>query len=207
MSHRYGLHGRFLAWFMARKGGEYGVFVEARMRHLLGGLTGTLVEIGPGTGSNLRYLPRNLRIVGVEPNPFMHGYFLEEARAENRSVDLVQGVAESLPFPDGSVDAVLSTLVLCSVGKVDRVLGEVLRVLKPGGKFLFVEHVAAREGTWLRRVQGFIRPAWRRIGDGCEPDRTTEEDLLKAGFRELSLDRFAVPLLLVSPHIAGIAEK
>jgi ubiquinone/menaquinone biosynthesis C-methylase UbiE len=207
LSHRHSLHDRFLAWCMAREGGKYGAFVEARKRHLLAGLTGTLVEIGSGTGPNLRYLPRELRIVGVEPNPFMHSYFLEEARTENRSVDLVQGLAESLPFLDGSVDTVLSTLVLCSVEKTDRVLGEVLRVLRPGGKFLFVEHVAAGEGTLLHRVQRLIRPVWRRIGDGCEPDRTTEKELLRAGFREVSLERFAVPLPIVSPHIAGIAEK
>ncbi len=207
MPNRYGLQDRFLAWFMAREGGKYGALVEDRKRHLFQGLTGTLVEIGSGTGPNLRYLPRELRIVGVEPNPFMHSHFLQEARAHDRSADIVQGLAEALPFPNGSVDAVVSTLVLCSVGKIDRVLGELLRILKPGGKFIFVEHVAAEEGTWLRRVQGFIRPVWRRVGDGCEPDRTLEENLLKAGFREVSFRRFSVPLPIVSPHIAGIAEK
>jgi len=192
---------------MAREGGEYDALVEDRKRQLLGELTGTVVEIGPGTGPNLRYLPRNLRIVGIEPNPFMHGYFLREARDQDRSVDLVQGLAEALPFPNGSVDAVVSTLVLCSVGRIDKVLGELLRVLKPGGRFIFIEHVAAGEGTWLRRVQGFVRPLWRRVGDGCEPDRTMEEDLLTAGFRDVTFHRFAVPLPIVSPHIAGIAEK
>jgi ubiquinone/menaquinone biosynthesis C-methylase UbiE len=192
---------------MARGEGRYGALVETRKRRLLSDLTGTLVEIGPGTGPNLRFLPKKLRVVGVEPNPFMHRHFLEEARAEGRSAHLVQGVAESLPFPDQSIDTVLSTLVLCSVGRLDQVLDEVLRVLKPGGKFIFVEHVAAPEGSWLRRVQRFIRPAWRRIGDGCEPDRTMEEDLLRAGFRDVSFDRFALPLPIVSPHIAGVAEK
>jgi len=207
LSDHYGLHNRFLAWFMAREGGKYSALVEGRKRHLLGTLTGTLIEIGSGTGPNLRFFPRELRVVGIEPNPFMHRHFLEEARAENRSVELIQGVAEFLPFQDESVDAVLSTLVLCSVAEMDRVLGEILRVLKPGGKFLFVEHVAAMEGSWLRRVQRCIRPAWRKIGDGCEPDRTTEEDLLKAGFQKVSFDRFALPLPIVSPHIAGVAEK
>jgi ubiquinone/menaquinone biosynthesis C-methylase UbiE len=192
---------------MARGGGKYASFVEGRKRHLLGGLKGTLVEIGSGAGANLRYLPRELRVIGVEPNPFMHSHFLREARAADRSVQLVQGYGEALPFPDASVDAVLSTLVLCSVGDMAGVLGEVLRILKPGGRFLFVEHVAAEEGTVLRRIQRLVRPAWRRIGDGCEPDRTTEKDLLRAGFRMVSIDRFSVPLPLVSPHIAGVAEK
>ena len=207
MPHRDGFHDRFLAWFMARGEGKYASFVEGRKRHLLQGLTGILVEIGSGTGPNLRYLPKDLRIVGVEPNPFMHVHFLQMARKEGRPVELVQGLAESLPFPDESVDAVLSTLVLCSVEGTDRVLSEVLRVLKPGGKFLFMEHVAAREGSRLRRIQGWVRPLWKRVGDGCEPDRAPEEDIERAGFSKVEFERFSVPLPIVSPHIAGIAEK
>ena len=207
MPHRHGLHDRFMAWFMARAGGKYHAFVEGRKRDLLQDLVGTLVEIGSGTGPNLRYLPPGLRVVGVEPNPFMFGHYRQAAGEEGRSVELVQGLAESLPFPDDSVDAVLSTLVLCSVEGLGHVLTEIRRVLKPGGRFVFVEHVAAPEGTWLLRVQRAIRPLWRRIGDGCEPDRVIEADLRRAGFSEVSLDRFSVPLPIVSPHIAGFAKK
>lgn len=207
MSRRAALHDRFLAWFMARGGKGYARFMETRKRELLGSLTGILVEIGSGTGPNLRFLPDGVRVVGVEPNPFMHRYFLDQARSEGRAVELVQGVAERLPFPDESVDAVVSTLVLCSVTEVDRTLAEVLRVLKPGGQFLFVEHVAAGEGTWLRRLQRWVRPLWRAVGDGCEPDRVTGLHLRRAGFKKLTLEAFSAPLPLVSPHIAGIAEK
>jgi len=192
---------------MARGGDRHSTFVDDRKRTLFEDLTGILVEIGSGTGSNLRLLPEEVLVVGVEPNPFMHRHFLREAHEAGRSVALVQGLVEALPFPDQSVDAVLSTLVLCSVGGLDQALKEILRVLKPGGKFLFVEHVAADEGTWLRRVQRWIRPVWSRIGDGCQPDRTTGEFLERAGFRRITLERFRVPLPLVSPHIAGIAEK
>lgn len=207
MPHRDGLHGRFMAWFMARTDGKYQAFVEGRKTDLLQGLEGTLVEIGSGTGPNLRYLPPGLRVVGVEPNPFMFGHYRQAARNEGRSAELIQGLAESLPFPDDSVDAVLSTLVLCSVKGLGNVLTEIRRVLKPGGRFFFVEHVAAQEGTWLLRIQRAVRPLWRRIGDGCEPDRTMEADLRRAGFREITLDRFSVPLPIVSPHIAGFAKK
>jgi ubiquinone/menaquinone biosynthesis C-methylase UbiE len=192
---------------MARGSGRYTAFMEGRKRHLLGNLTGTLVEIGSGTGTNFRYLPPDLRVVGVEPNPFMHPYFQNEARASRRSADLVRASAESLPFKDETVDAVLSTLVLCSVRDLQGVLREILRVLKPGGRFLFVEHVAAPEGTRLRRIQRWVRPVWSRIGDGCQPDRETGQSLMAAGFSEVSLDPFSVPLPLVSPHISGIALK
>jgi ubiquinone/menaquinone biosynthesis C-methylase UbiE len=192
---------------MARGSGRYTAFMEGRKRHLLGSLTGTLVEIGSGTGTNFRYFPPDLRVVGVEPNPFMHPYFREEARSSSRSADLVRASAESLPFKDETVDAVLSTLVLCSVKELQGVLREIIRVLRPGGRFLFVEHVAAPEGTRLRRIQRLVRPVWSRIGDGCQPDRETGESLLAAGFSEVSLDRFSVPLPLVSPHISGVALK
>jgi ubiquinone/menaquinone biosynthesis C-methylase UbiE len=120
---------------------------------------------------------------------------------------LVRGDTEALPFPDESIDAVLSTLVLCSVSGLDGALQEILRVLKPGGRFFFLEHVGAAPGSWLRRVQRWIKPAWRAAGDGCEPDREIHRNVEAAGFREVRLERFHVPIPLVSPHIAGVAEK
>jgi len=204
---RFRLNLRFMAWFMARGSDRYETLVGTRKRRLLKDLQGVVLELGSGTGNNLRYLPAGLRLVGIEPNPFMHSHFHEEARAMGSSALQVRARAESLPFPDNSVDAVLSTLVLCSVGELGDVLKEVLRVLKPGGRFIFVEHVAAPEGSGLRRLQALVRPVWRRIGDGCEPDRTLVEDFRKAGFRELTLDRFFLPVPIVSPHIAGFARK
>jgi len=207
LSYRRDIHDRFLAWFMAREDGKYDRFVEDRKRKLLSGLSGTLVEVGSGTGPNLRFLPTELRVVAVEPNPFMHSHFLREAKDRRGLVTLIRGDTEALPFPDESVDAVLSTLVLCSVGGLDRALKEIHRILKPGGRFIFIEHVGAPRGSWLRRVQRWIKPAWRAVGDGCEPDRDTDQNLLKVGFRRVELERFQVPLPLVSPHIAGVAEK
>jgi ubiquinone/menaquinone biosynthesis C-methylase UbiE len=192
---------------MARGGGKYASFVEGRKRRLLAGLSGTLVEIGSGTGPNLQYLPDHLSVIGIEPNPFMHRHFLREARTRGSSTYLIQGLAEQLPFADETVDAVLSTLVLCSVPDLQRVLAEIRRVLKPGGKFLFLEHVAAGEGTRLRRLQGILQPLWGRIGDGCQLNRPTGTELEKAGFRRVRIDRFRAPLPLVSPHIVGTAEK
>jgi ubiquinone/menaquinone biosynthesis C-methylase UbiE len=207
VSHHHGLYARTFAWFMARGSGTYEALAKVRKSNLLEGLTGTLLEIGSGTGANLPYLPAGLRTVGLDPNPFMHGYHQSRARGTGRPPLLVLGQAESLPFPNDSLDAVLSTLVLCSVDDENTVLQEILRVLKPGGRFLFMEHVAAPRGTWLRHLQRFFRPAWRIAGDGCEPDRETGRSLLQAGFRRVDLDRFRLPLPLVSPHIAGVAVK
>jgi SAM-dependent methyltransferase len=195
------------AYFMAREGQRYEVHVHERKRRLLRNLSGTLVEVGAGAGANLRFFPPDLDVIAVEPNPFMHRYFQEEARLRGRNPWVVRGRAEALPFPSRSVDAVLSTLVLCSVENPDQALLEALRVLRPGGVFLFMEHVAARPGTRLWRLQRLVRPAWRSLGDGCEPDRVLEEHVLRAGFSDVDLTRFEVPVPVVGPHIVGVAVK
>ena len=192
---------------MAREGGKHNAMLEARKKDLLSGLSGRVVELGSGTGPNLRYLPDDVQIVAVEPNPFMHPLFFQEAEGLGRKVSLIRADAEALPFPDESVEAVLSTLVLCSVDGLDTALKEIHRILKPGGQFIFLEHVGAPKGSWLRSFQRLIRPAWSAVGDGCQPDRDTGEKLHRAGFSRLHLERFTVPSPLVSPHIAGIAEK
>lgn len=196
-----------MAWFMARGGVRYAAMVEKRKRALFEDLEGTLVELGSGTGPNLPLLPEGLTVIGIEPNPFMHPHYQASSAGRSPQPLLIRGLAEALPFPDASVDAVLSTLVLCSVDGIDQVLVEVRRILRPGGRLVVMEHVAAPEGTWLRRIQEFIKPAWRRIGDGCEPDRVLEEHLRRAGFRQVTVDYFALPLPIVSPHLAGYAVK
>lgn len=175
---------------------------------LFRGLTGTVLEIGPGSGANLPYLSRQpLKWVGVEPNRFMRRYLQEKALALGMEVDVRDGTAENLPAEENSVDAVVGTLVLCSVTDPRRVLDEVLRVLKPGGRYLFVEHVAAAEGTMLRRIQRCIRPLWRHFADGCLPDRETQRAIESAGFEDVRIESFHAPLPVVKPHIVGVAVK
>ena len=207
LDRRYGLHARVIAWFMSKESPRYAASVRGRKDSLFSGLNGTLLEIGAGAGANLPQVPRAVRFVALEPNPFMHPYLVARARELNRPVAVIQGAAESLPFPDESLDAVLSTLVLCSVRELDGVLAEVIRVLKPEGRFLFLEHVGAPQGSRLLQIQRWLRPAWQSLGDGCQLDRNTEAYLARAGFRDLEVNRFSVPFPLVSPHIAGIAYK
>ncbi|HWB82671.1 MAG TPA: class I SAM-dependent methyltransferase [Bryobacteraceae bacterium] len=199
---------RGFAWVMARFGKKTEKYLAGYKTRLFSGLSGTVLEIGPGAGANLKHLPRTgVHWTGVEPNPFMRQHLEKEAAQVGIEADLRLGTGESLPADNATIDAVISTLVLCSVVDQDRVLQEVLRVLKPGGRFLFIEHVAARRGTWLRRIQGFLRPLWSRMGDGCHPDRETRAALERAGFASVEIEEFDAPIPVVRPHIAGTAVK
>jgi ubiquinone/menaquinone biosynthesis C-methylase UbiE len=148
-----------------------------------------------------------VRWIGIEPNVYMHPYLRRRAAAIDINADLRVGLAEALDLPAQSADAVVSTLVLCSVDDVAATLREAQRVLKPGGRFVFLEHVAAPRGTPLRRAQQLIRPVWQRCVDGCHPDRETWRSLEAAGFAHLDYERFdaAQPMPIVCPHIAGTA--
>lgn len=145
--------------------------------------------------------------MGIEPNFHAHAYL--EARARECGLDarVQEGVAERLPLPDESVDAVVSSLVLCTVGDLDATLREIRRVLKPGGRFVFIEHVAAPAGTWLRRVQRLVRWPQGVIADGCRPDRETWRAIEAAGFSHVVTCHDRLPVPVVGPHIMGLAVK
>lgn len=208
MTQRRGaLQQRLFAWALARFHGKYEEAVTARKPDLFRGLSGTVIEIGPGAGANLPHFPRGIRWIGVEPNPFMDPYLNRQAQALGMEIEIRRGTAEHLPMPNGSVDAVVSTLVLCSVRDQQVVLREVLRVLKPGGRFVFIEHVGAAHGTRLRRRQQWVKPLWRRLADGCQPDRETWTALEQAGFANLAYERFSVPAPIISPQILGVGVR
>ena len=199
---------RVFAWALARFNKKYERFAAKYKEKLFAGLSGVVLEIGPGTGANLPYFVQpSIHWIGVEPNPFMRPYLEEQAKGLGIEVDLRSGLAHELPVEDNSVDVVVGTLVLCCVRDPQLSLKEVMRVLKPGGRFLFIEHVAAPRGTWLRFLQGCVKPIWSQLGDGCHPDRETWNVLEKAGFSRLEYDWITAPTLIVSPQIVGVAVK
>lgn len=199
---------RIFAWGMARFNHRYEEYVAGHKQRLFAGLSGTVVEVGAGTGVNLRYLDgERVRWIGVDPNRFMQPYLLREAERLGMAVESRRGTAYALPVEDASVDAVISTLVLCSIDDQQRALREVLRVLKPGGRLLFIEHVAAPAGSRLRRVQMLVRPLWGLLADGCNPACGTEAALERAGFAAVEYERITAPLPVVSPQIVGVARK
>ena len=143
---------------------------------------GTVVELGAGTGLNLPHYPTDVELVLTEPEQPMARRLLERLQQSGRQARVLQAPAERIPLPDGSADTVVCTLVLCTVHDLDTTLAEIRRLLAPGGRLLFIEHVAAEPGTRLRRWQDRLERPWRRLAHGCHTNRDTERALHDAGF-------------------------
>lgn len=183
---------------------------QAWRAELLADLSGTVVELGAGSGANLAHYPAAVeRLVVTEPEPVM----LSQLRGRLDRVDVGIDVAvqrasaASLPLGDDEADAVVATLVLCSVPDQAAVLAEVRRVLRPGGRFVFLEHVAAEDRPDRLRWQRRLDPAWSFVAGGCRLTRRTEAAISEAGFvlGEVTHEsaRKAVPV--VRPTIRGSA--
>ena len=204
---RLELSKRLYAWAMGHVAERYDALLANRKAPLLSGIRGTIVEIGPGTGTNFPYYPRDIHWIGAEPNRHMHPYLRRAAESAGLDIDVRSSRAESLDLADQSADAVISTAVLCSVNDQGKALREIRRVLRPGGQFVFMEHVAAEQGTVLCGIQHTIRPIWSCLADGCHPARDTENKISQAGFEPVRVERFRLPLGPIAPHIAGIAIR
>ncbi|CAN6233467.1 unnamed protein product [Urochloa humidicola] len=172
-----------------------------------------ILELGVGTGPNFKYYASDegVNVIGVDPNKHMEDYARSAAVSAglpSSSFTFQRGVAEALPAEDNSMDVVIGTLVLCSVNDIDMALREVYRVLKPGGLYLFVEHVAAPDGSLLRFVQSAFDPLQQFVADGCHLTRKTGENIRDVGFSSLSLDSVRLSnAYIISPHVYGVASK
>lgn len=167
---------------------------------LLRDLRGDVVEMGAGTGSNLPHYDPDVRLTLVEPSPMMRARLV--GRAGNAHV--VDGYAESTDLPAASADAVVFGLVLCSVRDPGAALAEARRLLRPGGRIVFVEHVggAGLLGTLHRAVQ----PVWGVLAGGCHLDRNTEQTFVDGGFAFERIERRWMPLVPgLIPMIGGVA--
>lgn len=191
------IRGRLNAWFFAALDGYMDRKYSAIKRGLLASAPSVVVELGPGSGANLRYLPAGTRLIAIEPNRQMHDVL--RRRAKQRGIDLdLRGLAgENLDLPSASVDFVFSSLVLCSVDRQDQVLAEVRRVLRPGGRFACVEHVAAPAGSGIRRFQRMIRRPWKWVFEGCDLCRDTASALRSAGFAQVDVRPLVLPTIFV----------
>jgi SAM-dependent methyltransferase len=205
--HAHPVRGPLNAIFFWLTGGMFDRLLGPHKRRLFADLPGTVVELGSGVGANLRYLAPGSRLIAVEPNPAMHRRLRRAARRRGVLLDVRQVPAERTDLPDASAEVVLSSLVLCTVADVGQVLAEVRRVLRPGGRFVFVEHVAAPDGTALRSLQRWVRAPWAWCFEGCSCERDLGGALRSAGFESVDVESYRLrsPFLPFNPQIAGVA--
>jgi ubiquinone/menaquinone biosynthesis C-methylase UbiE len=205
----------FAAYYpsLARRSDRAG---QARTRErLLATAAGSTLEIGPGSGANLPWYPKTVtELVLADPSPYM----LDHVRACLASVpewpgsgivSLAAAGLPSLPFDDASYDTVVMTFVLCSIADVSGALREIARVLKPGGRLLFLEHVRAADGSVLASVQDLVERPHRLVADGCRPNRRTERLLRDSPLTVEWLERGEQPSAAptVRPTIMGVASR
>jgi SAM-dependent methyltransferase len=204
----HSLRGRFNAAFFRVMAPYLEATLRSRKRRLFSDLPDEVVEIGSGVGANLPYLPVDATLIALEPNRYMHSRLRSAARRRGVRLDLHERMAEQTGLDDHSVDTVISSLVLCSVRDPAAVLAEVRRILRPGGSFRFVEHVAARPGTATRLAQRVFRRPWAWTFEGCSCERDLEAAVRSAGFASVEVERYRIltPFVPFNTHIAGVAR-
>jgi ubiquinone/menaquinone biosynthesis C-methylase UbiE len=165
-------------------------FVAKHRRRLLAAVRGEVLEIGFGTGLNLPHYPAQVRrITTVDPNAGMHRLAQRRVRRSNIEVDQRVLSGERLPFEANRFDCAISTFTLCSIEDVGQALGEVYRVLRTGGRFLFLEHGLSREAMvqmWQRRLNWLEM----RLADGCRLDRNMKELVAGRPFTSVEVEEF-----------------
>lgn len=177
-------------------------------RELLAQARGRVLELGAGTGLNLDLYPDSIQdLTLTEPDPHMVKQLRKKVGESSRDVEVVEAPAERLPFDDASFDTVVVTLVLCTVPDPAAALREVKRVLKPDGRFLFLEHVRSRNPS-LAKWQDRLEKPWRFLGDGCHCNRDTVAAIGAAGFQlgEVERPEFPKSPPIVRPMARGSAS-
>jgi ubiquinone/menaquinone biosynthesis C-methylase UbiE len=202
-----------MAWLMAAIYDRFMAATEeaclGRWREaLLASATGDVLEVGAGTGINVpHYGAAVARVVLTEPDPHMRAKLREKPM--QRAVEILDGAAGALPVPDSSIDTVVATLVLCSVEQQATALADIRRVLRPGGRYLFLEHVAAEPATSRFRWQRRVEPFWKLLAGNCHVTRNTEQAIRDAGFEVEHVERESMRKAppWVRPTIRGVARK
>lgn len=180
-------------------------------QQLLEQARGEVLEIGAGTGASIdSYSARVTRLVLTEPEQHMRKILAAKVNRHARDGIVVADCrAEAIDAGDAAFDTVVTSLVCCSVTDLQACLQEIMRVLKPGGRLIFLEHVAAAEGSSRRRWQDWINPLWKTLMGNCHLNRETEQAIVAGGFEIERIERESMrkALPIVRPTIRGIAIK
>jgi ubiquinone/menaquinone biosynthesis C-methylase UbiE len=193
---------------LGRRGEREPFVVEAR-RRLLAPARGRVLEVGAGPGFNLPHYPHEAdELVVTDRLPGMVARAERRARAAGREVEFRLATGHGLPFEDGSFDTVVASFLLCSVDDQGEVLEEIGRVLRPGGRYLFLEHVRS-DDPGLARRQDRWEAAWKALCFGCRPNRDTLP-AIRSAFDVQDVERSELPSgppRIVRPYVLGRAAK
>jgi ubiquinone/menaquinone biosynthesis C-methylase UbiE len=206
--HRHPVFARFYARISA--GMEAGV--GPHRTRMLAGLTGSVIEVGAGNGLNFGHYPASVTsVLAVEPEPYLRTLAETAARKASVPVAVTGGSAERLPADEASFDAVIASLMLCSVPDQDAALREMHRVLRPGGELRFMEHVRAQSAGHQRIQRLADATFWPACFGGCHVNRDTVAAITAAGFRITELTRYTLPESRLpwptTPHARGVAIR
>jgi SAM-dependent methyltransferase len=176
-------------------------------RALVDGLAGRVLELGAGTGASFAYyLDAVTELIAIEPEPYLRGVAAKAAREAPVPVRILDADAARLPFEEAAFDAVVVSLVLCSVPDPRSALAELKRVLRPRGELRFWEHVAAPPGSLFRGFQRAVDLVWPHLGGGCHAARDTVAAIEGAGFAVERCRRFDLHHGPTKPHVLGAAR-
>lgn len=194
----------FARWygFLSRRaeGGDLG----KRRRALVEQASGRLLDVGSGPGDTFKYVNnRVVDLVALDTDPAMLGQARRRVSDAPVPVRLLRACGERLPFPDRTFDTALAALVLCTVEDPPSTVAELHRVLRPGGRLLFMEHVRASDEL-LASWQDRLAWVWSKFNGGCRPNRATEKTIAEAGFSVVAVERYGFPAL---PHVLGVAVR
>ena len=179
--------------------------LERRLQ-LVGDLDGDVLEIGTGTGRNLPYYPAGAHVFASEFDPVMLRAAIPRANSARAVVFPLLADGMQLPFSEKRFDVVVIGLALCSIPNPVAAVSEVRRVLKPEGRFRFLEHVRDAPGTKRARMQDRINPLWRAFSGGCNCNRRSADLVANSGFEIDKLQQFAFGLPHIAPHVLGEAS-
>jgi ubiquinone/menaquinone biosynthesis C-methylase UbiE len=192
-----------LSRLMEREAGQY-------LDDVLAGLTGRVLEVGAGNGINFRHYPATVEeVVAVEPESYLRAKAQDSARDAPVRVTVSEAVAGELPFDDGTFDAAVASLVLCSVPDQERALAELRRVMRDGAELRFFEHVLAERPRKARVQRTMDRTGvWPRVAGGCHCARDTRAAIERSGFRIERVRAVTVGpgWVLTNPHVVGVAR-
>ena len=193
----------------AKKADELGL--AERRRQLLSSLSGCVVEIGAGAGTNFAYYPTTVeKVVAFEPEPYLRKIAERAAEDAPIPIQVLDAPAEQLPVEDESLDAAVASLVLCTVADPEKAIAELYRAIRPGGRLLFNEHVRSTSPRVARIQMTADRLGWPHVSGGCHLGRDTTALMRSAGFEIESLERYNFripPLDPPKPHIVGTAHR